>query len=206
MPIDTTKTVGCTLEARVDFDQSGVVQEMLSKVLGFENPSLFISGGLATQFSWKTVPKLTGFQLEGLFTDSAPPKPPCQMITLSRLGARIIGFQSIEMGGGKDKSSLGFMSKERDEGKEKSSIAFGFEVFGGMNLQVPGCQLPLNLDFSLREIGGSVSLSASLIGKWENPFGISNLTVSIFLVNNSPFYLLTMINRLKKYTLKQIAT
>lgn len=176
MPIDTAKIVGCTLEGRVDFDQSGVIHDMLSKVLGFERPSLSISGGVATQFSWKAAPELTGFQLEGVFADAAPPKPPCQMITLSRLGARIIGFNSIKMA----------------QDKEQSSIAFGFELFGGMNLQVPGCHLPLDLDFKLQEIGGSVSLSASLAGEWENPFGISNLKVSGSLYDNSLFYLLTV--------------
>ena len=170
MPVDPTKPKGLSCSASMAIDPSyGQLHEILNKVLGFDHPSLNISCHFQYANDWHEMLEVPAFCLTGLFTDTQP-QMLCKPIQISRVGASLSGITQ---------------SKVDKDRKLETEMAFVFSVFGSMHVSMPGCVVPLELDFCISEFGGAVTLQASLDGEWEHAFGVSQLTVSVDISSTS---------------------
>ncbi|KAJ8064931.1 hypothetical protein OCU04_007235 [Sclerotinia nivalis] len=152
MILDQTKVEGFTVEASIVFDESyGVVHDVLSKFLRFDNPSLRMSCGLQEPEEWHAPLEI-----------NAKPKPACDKLQLTSVGLTMTGYDT---------------ESYDENGEEVRGLTYGFGIFGTMHLVVPGSILPLEIEFEIEEADDSVSLEATLEGKWEHAFGISCLTL-----------------------------
>ena len=163
MHLDRSKSIGLTMEADIVFNSSyGQVHDVLTNFLGFTEPSLHVACGLRLVQDWHRPLWVPSFQLTGVFTD-AKPKPLCDKLQLTSIGARLIGYHTV---------------KPNQEGNLVDGRAFGYAFFGTVHLTVPGSSVPLEMAFEIEETAGSVSLQATLDGEWEHAFGVLQLTVS----------------------------
>ena len=159
MLLDPTKIEGLTLEATIHFDESyGQLHDVLSRFLGFNEPSLHATCGLEGTYSWTMPPSILSFRLTGTFLDCKP-NPPCDKLQLTSVGLSLIGYHTT--------------GSERNQ-----DMTYGYGIFGTMEIIVPQSPLPLELEFLIEEAGDEVYLEGSVYGAWEHAFGISGLTVS----------------------------
>jgi hypothetical protein len=164
MPLNRSNHVGFTMEADIVFDSSyGQVHDVLSNFFGFTEPSLHLTCGLGVAQDWHQLIWAPSFHLTGIFAD-AKPKPPCDKLQLTSVGARLTGYHT---------------SRYDNDGRMVQGKAYGYALFGMMHVPVPGSVIPLEMDFIIEEAGGSVRLEATLKGQWEHAFGISQLTASL---------------------------
>ncbi|KAK4161616.1 hypothetical protein QBC43DRAFT_302785 [Cladorrhinum sp. PSN259] len=167
LSLDKTNIVRLTLSARIDFTPSaGEIHDVLSKVLAFNEPSLRVSCGLPGRQvnDWRGPLKIDSFRLTGVFTDNKP-KPLCQnKLRLSRVGASLIGYKLLDFG---------------NDNKVVRDRAYGYELFGTLHLDMPKCAAPLDMEFTIAKMGGTVTLSAAMDADsaWESAFGVPNLVL-----------------------------
>lgn len=167
MNLDRTKIVGLTLGAQINFTSSaGVIHDVLSTILGFEEPSLQVTCGFPDIDDWHQPLEINSFKLTGIFTD-AQPKPSCKKLRLSSVGASLTGYKTVKF------------DENHDDLVE--GTAYGYELFGTMHVDMPSTALPLELEFKIAEVGGAVTLSAAMDPElgWESAFGVPNLVVSV---------------------------
>ncbi|KAF8593814.1 hypothetical protein BDV93DRAFT_529669 [Ceratobasidium sp. AG-I] len=156
---DTTKAVGWHFGADLVINEScGALREVLSTVLGVDEPTLSVYLFLGTGGGWHKPPSLHSFVLEGVFAGLA--SKPIDGVVLSKIGIRLFGIRTMKF-----------------DPKPRSALTYGFAVFGSMNLDVPGSVVPLTLDYEIREYGGILLLGAS-VQTWQNPFGAGGLELS----------------------------
>lgn len=168
--LDPTKPPGWHVGASLTFDEDyGVIHDLLVHVLGVQKPRLDVSC-LLEAADWHNPLSVSSFVLEGVFADIHA--VPCKGLEFTRIGARIIGYNSIRV-----VNSALAMSK-----------AYGFGLFGQMHIDVPGRTLPLELDFDLSKLGNAFHLAASLKVDWDHAFGVPNLTVSSHLARDASKY------------------
>ncbi|EUC61644.1 hypothetical protein RSOL_403850, partial [Rhizoctonia solani AG-3 Rhs1AP] len=156
---DKTKAIGWHFSADLVINEScGALREVLSTALGVEEPTLSVYLFLGADGGWHKPPALHSFTLEGVFAGLAV--KPIDGVMLSKIGIRLFGIRTMKY-----------------DPTPRSALAYGFSVFGSMNLEVPGSVLPLTLDYEIREYGGTLLLGAS-INTWESPFGAQGLELS----------------------------
>lgn len=160
--LDKTKLVGWTFEANLTIGkETGALYDVLTAALGVTELDVHLSvnlGGVGDQ-GWQRSVVIRSFVLEGTLPKVSV--SPCEGVTLTQLGVRLLGIRT--------QSSLG----------EPSTLSFGFSVFGDIQLKVPHVLLPLQASFEIAELWGSVRLAATLKGDiWTDAFGIHGLNAS----------------------------
>lgn len=155
---DPTQGLGYDIDADLVIDSSlGSLSSILSKVLGVNKPTVHIHAGLGPDQSWNAVPNVTDLTIDGSFVGHTYAATPGVQIT--SVGVRLILSHS-----------------------SSKLVAPGVEVFGTLNLTLPsGSIMPLELDYSLSDVGGKVQLTASLPSgvTWVNPLGVQGFVVSL---------------------------
>ncbi len=158
-PFEATKGVGWHFSADLVIDGAcRGLRDLLSKVLGVDEPILSVQLFLGTSGGWNELPSLSSFTLEGVFSGIAC--KPVDGVILSQIGIKLFGIQALKF-----------------DPKPRMALEYGFSVFGIMLLDVPGSVTPLKLDYEIQEYGGTVSLGAS-VDVWSNPLGVKEFTVS----------------------------
>lgn len=158
-PFEATKGVGWHFSADLVVDGAcGGLRDLLSKVLGVDEPVLGVQLFLGTSGGWNELPSLNSFTLEGVFSGIAC--KPVDGVILSQIGIKLFGIQTMKF-----------------DPKPRMALEYGFSVFGIMLLDVPGSVAPLKLDYEIQEYDGTVSLGA-FIDVWNNPLGVNEFTVS----------------------------
>ncbi|TBU56241.1 hypothetical protein BD310DRAFT_931958 [Dichomitus squalens] len=156
---DTTKAIGWHFDADLVVDEScGALYDVLSQVLGVDEPDLAVHVFLGADGGWDRPPSLHSFTLEGIFAGLA--LKPFDGVVLSKIGVRLFGIRTLKY-----------------DPSPQSTLEYGFSVFGTMNLDVPGSTVPLSLEYEMQEFGGAIFLGAS-IDTWKNPLGASGLVLS----------------------------
>lgn len=162
MPLDLTKVVGFTLEADIIFDESyGKLHDVLTDFLGVPEPSLHLECGLPGPQDWHEPLDVSSFVLTGVFPDISLSL--CEGASLTKVGARVIGYHVI---------------RHDDEGDIHSEHDYGFGVFGNLHLLMPGSITPMDFEFDISSMAGTLTMTGELDAHWDHAFGISALTVS----------------------------
>ncbi|TBU36569.1 hypothetical protein BD309DRAFT_984853, partial [Dichomitus squalens] len=163
---DTTKAIGWHFDADLVVDEScGALHDVLSQVLGVDEPDLAVHVFLGADGGWDRPPSLHSFTLEGIFAGLA--LKPLDGVVLSKIGVRLFGIRTLKY-----------------DPSPQSTLEYGFSVFGTMNLDVPGSTVPLSLEYEMQESGSAIFLGAS-IDTWKNPLGASGLVLSCISFSTS---------------------
>lgn len=153
---DPTKDVGYDLEADLVIDSSlGSLPSVLSKVLAIKETTLHVQANLGPDQTWNGDLKLNTLTIEGSFVGHVHTATPGVQIT--SVGVRLILSHT-----------------------PNSPTTHDVEVFGTLTLTLPGGGvLPMELDYTLKDVGGTVQLIASLPSgvTWINPMGVQGFVV-----------------------------
>ncbi|KAF8139367.1 hypothetical protein K438DRAFT_2030588 [Mycena galopus ATCC 62051] len=166
--IDPSKPAGLHMNADVVFDSSfGVVHDVLSTVLGIQNPTLHIQSDFGTASSAFNKPLTrSSFTLSGSFPDLVI--KPCPELSLSALTVELIGSESVP-----DPIDVAAQKK----------MSYDFHVTGAMHV---GLDQLLNLTFDITDTGGStLALTATQTAPWEDAFGVKGLTLQAFTLHTT---------------------
>ena len=161
---DPTKSLGYDLDADLDIDSSfRSLSFILREVLGVKEPTVHIHVNLGPDQSWNSPIIADTFTIEGSFVGHVYAATPDIQIT------------SVSI------RSVLHHSPNR-------VATHDVEVFGTLNLTSPGGSvLPMELDYTLKDIGGTVRLTACLPSgvTWVNPMGAQGFVVCSFSVEDT---------------------
>lgn len=160
---DKTKKIGWHFNADWVIDYSSrVLHQILTQVLGVDHSVLSIHAWLGEQQRWTTPLSLHSFILEGIFPNLT--FTPVSGLQLTSIGVQLLGVRGFSLAP-----------------EPHSTLSFGFGIFGGMKLKVPGSIVPLDLNYEIGVVGNTVNLSAEISSRvWEDALGVRDLMVSGF--------------------------
>jgi hypothetical protein len=161
---DPTKGIGYTLDADLVIDSSlGSLSSILSKVLAVDEATVHVHADLGPDQSLNSAPNVNTLTIEGLFVGRIYAATPGVHIT--SVGVRLILRRS-----------------------PNTAATHDVEVFGTLNLTLPGGSvLPMELDYTLKDVSGTVQLTANLPSgvTWVNPMGVQGFVVCSSFVEDA---------------------
>ncbi|KAF8171634.1 hypothetical protein K438DRAFT_1982051 [Mycena galopus ATCC 62051] len=158
--IDPSKPAGLHMNGDVVFDSSfGAVHNVLSTVLGIQNPALHVQSDFGTASSAFDKPLTrSSFTLSGSFPGLVIKT--CPELSLSALTVQLIGSESVPDPG--------------DVAAQKK-MSYDFHVTGLMHV---GVDQLLDLTFDITDNGdNTLVLTATQPTPWDGAFGVKGLTV-----------------------------
>lgn len=161
---DETLALGWHIMADWIIDSScGALYDILTKVLGVTEPTIYLHAGLGYSQDWKKPLSVHSFTLEGVLPGFKLSL--VDHIHFASLGVRLLGIRGFET-----------------SPEPHSTLSFGFGIFGELFLDVPGSVVPLHLNYEIGLLGKTIQVTATVVGdSWFDPFGIIGLKVSVRL-------------------------
>ncbi|KAJ6478994.1 hypothetical protein C8R45DRAFT_833135 [Mycena sanguinolenta] len=166
--IDPSKPAGLHMNGDVVFDSSfGALHDVLSTVLGIQNPTLHVQSNFGTASSaFNKALTRSSFTLSGSFPELVI--KPCVELSLSAITVEIIGSEIVP---------------DPSDPAAQKKMSYEFHVTGAMHL---GLDHLLDLTFDISDNGGTMlALTATQAAPWDGAFGVKGLTLQAFTLHTT---------------------